>query len=461
MGVITMINVNSSSVNAMNALLNKIDYVFIIKNLKGLSEFVDPWADFERMEKLIEKNVNDNKDLIKLFCLGIPAPKESIKDKELLDYIDVLIMANVLIDQGISFGTDNYCVVVYQGMKFLTEINPWYATCKNKDTDIYIGLDSLRLAENIKFDTNQTVLDLCSGTGIQGILAARSAKKVVSVELNHKAATVIEFNAKLNGLSNKIEIREGDLFSVINDNERFTNVYVNPPFIPIVQDVAYPICGAGGEDGMQILTKIVDNLDRHLEDDGESIIFCQCLGDNNSIFFDKYLNDSGKLYSWSVKTLVIDKVPANYQIDMLGKLTSLFNEGLDLQSFKSRMQQVYSKLNASYLYSIIYKIRKNECFSFTKFVLTNKWGLEDSAIAKRNIVFKRDDTSFAVYKDDVRIGYVDAEAKLLYEVLQSGHSLQETISSFPEKIQDSAFSCKVLQMCNQMEELGIIERAGN
>ena len=453
-----MIKVNDLSVNALSTILDKIDYVFIIKSLRGYLEFFDPWSDFEKMIKVIDTNLQNNKSLIKLLCLGIPMSKQEEDANNFKNELDILIDSNILVDEGTYISTNNYCVVVYQGLKLLTELNPWYKTCKNKDTDIYIGLDSLRLAENIKFDVNGVVLDLCSGTGIQGLLAARSAKKVISVELNPKAINVIEFNSKMNGLNDIIEIREGDLYSVLNDEEKFSAIYVNPPFIPMIEDVEYPICGAGGEDGLSVLKKIITGLDSHLYENGETIIFCQCLGDNNNIFFDKYVNDYSQKNKWSLTSLVIDKVPAEYQINMLGKLTKLFNDGLDVENFNNKMSNIYKQLNAAYLYTVIYKIRKSNIYSTLKIELQNKWGLEDYAQIKDGIEFLKDNKNFEVHKKGVRIGFVDIEAKKMFELLSKNHNVKEAIDYLHTKKDNDDIQCKAIQICRQMEEIGMIAR---
>ena len=453
-----MITVNDKVVDALNTILDKTDYIFVIKSLRGFLEFFDPWSDFERMRDLIDRNVDQNKPLIKLFCLGIPMTKQEWDACELKDEINTLIEANILKCDDTHLSTNNYCIVVYQGLRLLTELNPWYETCKNKDTDIYIGLDSLRLAENIKFNKQDIVLDLCSGTGIQGILAARSAKKVISVELNPKAAKVIELNAKLNGLNNIIEIREGDLYSVLSDDEVFSAVYVNPPFIPITKDVIYPICGAGGEDGIDVLKRIVSELDNHLAPLGEAFIFCQCLGNNENIFFDQYIDSYSRQNAWSLTSLILDKVPAEYQIDMLGKLTKLFNNELNLQEFKKEMLRVYKRLNASYFYTIIYKVRKNNHYTSSRIELFNKWGLEDRALTQKDISFTQNTNSFEVNKNSIRVGFVDGEAKKLYELLEQKYSVEEAVTNFVSRKGSSDFVCKTLQMCGEMEALGIIHR---
>ncbi len=90
--------------------------------------------------------------------------------------------------------------------------------------------DSLLLAKCTKKEvkSNDVVLDFGTGTGIQGIFAAEKAKKVISVDVNPRAVECAKLNAKKNGLDNKIEVRESDIFS--NVKEKFDLIVFNPPF---------------------------------------------------------------------------------------------------------------------------------------------------------------------------------------------------------------------------------------
>lgn len=122
-----------------------------------------------------------NQESIKLLYMGIPANLSELSKELGKKSIDIMIESGIWNYDDGFVKTNNLIVLAYQGIKILTEINPHFNTCINRNTNVYIGMDSLRLAENIQFKRNSTVLDLCSGTGIQGLLAARSAKKVVSV----------------------------------------------------------------------------------------------------------------------------------------------------------------------------------------------------------------------------------------------------------------------------------------
>lgn len=75
-----------------------------------------------------------------------------------------------------------------------------------------------------------TVLDLGTGSGVLAVAAARSARSVVAVDINPAAVRCARINALLNGVEDRVEVREGDLFAPVA-GERFDVVLCNPPFL--------------------------------------------------------------------------------------------------------------------------------------------------------------------------------------------------------------------------------------
>lgn len=74
-----------------------------------------------------------------------------------------------------------------------------------------------------------TALDLCCGSGVQALLAARQAGKVVATDLNARALELAALSAALSGVEN-VEWKPGDLFEPVRD-ERFDLIVSNPPFV--------------------------------------------------------------------------------------------------------------------------------------------------------------------------------------------------------------------------------------
>jgi HemK-related putative methylase len=72
-------------------------------------------------------------------------------------------------------------------------------------------------------------LDMGTGSGIGAVFAARLGYEVTAVDVNPHAVRCARLNALLNGLEERIEVRQGDLFSALA-GERFDLILFNPPF---------------------------------------------------------------------------------------------------------------------------------------------------------------------------------------------------------------------------------------
>jgi HemK-related putative methylase len=73
-----------------------------------------------------------------------------------------------------------------------------------------------------------TVLDLGTGSGIGAIAAARKARSVLATDINPHAVRCARINVLLNGLEDRVEVRQSDLFAGLA--ERFDVVLFNPPY---------------------------------------------------------------------------------------------------------------------------------------------------------------------------------------------------------------------------------------
>jgi release factor glutamine methyltransferase len=80
--------------------------------------------------------------------------------------------------------------------------------------------------------SGKTFLDAGTGSGALGILAAKRGAAVMAVDVNPAAVSLSRSNASLNGVSNRFETIESDLFSAIPADRRFDLIAFNPPFYP-------------------------------------------------------------------------------------------------------------------------------------------------------------------------------------------------------------------------------------
>jgi release factor glutamine methyltransferase len=137
--------------------------------------------------------------------------------------------------------------------------------------------DTFLLAENLRLNGREEVLEIGCGCGILSLLAARKAKRVVAVDINPSAVKATEANASANNLKEKIEARCGNLFEPLKlRKEKFDLIIFNPPYLPGETGKDYLVEAAwiGGKKGREILDKFLAGVKTWLKPDGR-IIFVQ------------------------------------------------------------------------------------------------------------------------------------------------------------------------------------------
>ncbi|MDO4287710.1 MAG: 50S ribosomal protein L11 methyltransferase [Eubacterium sp.] len=104
-----------------------------------------------------------------------------------------------------------------------------------------------RLEEYVK--PGDLVLDIGCGTGILAMIAAElGCRKVIGVDLDPVAVKVARENIAMNGLDDKIEIREGNLVEVIAEDEKAEIIVANILAEAIIElaDMVIPFLKQGG-----------------------------------------------------------------------------------------------------------------------------------------------------------------------------------------------------------------------
>ncbi len=104
-----------------------------------------------------------------------------------------------------------------------------------QDSELYcFTSDSVILANYVKAGSKDTVVDLCSGSGIISLLltAKTKAKKIVAVELQDNMAELAMKNVELNGLQSRIDVKNISLQQApdVIGKESCSVVVCNPPY---------------------------------------------------------------------------------------------------------------------------------------------------------------------------------------------------------------------------------------
>jgi methylase of polypeptide subunit release factors len=113
-------------------------------------------------------------------------------------------------------------------------------------------------------------LDICCGTGVQGLTLAAFARQVEGADVNPRSVAFANLNAQLNGLAERAEFTQGNLAS--EKQGSFDIVVSNPPYVFMPEeDAARNREGfGGGELGLELVGRIMSDLDRLLGPDGEA-----------------------------------------------------------------------------------------------------------------------------------------------------------------------------------------------
>jgi ribosomal protein L3 glutamine methyltransferase len=220
-------------------------------------------------------NANDEAAFIVLEVLGLPIDElEPYLDRELSEaerarlstLIDARIktrkpapyLLNRAYIQGLPFYIDERAIVP---RSFIAEI-----LCRE---DGFSGIPD--------YDAVSSVLDLCTGSGCLAVLAAYlfPNAKIDAVDLSAAALEVAKRNVTDHELERRITLYEGDLFAPVN-GKTYDLILTNPPYVDKEGMDSLPpeflheprMALAAGDDGMDIIHRIMKEAKAHLNKDG-------------------------------------------------------------------------------------------------------------------------------------------------------------------------------------------------
>ena len=135
--------------------------------------------------------------------------------------------------------------------------------------------DSFLFAENLDVEKGAEVLDVGTGCGILGILAAEKAAHVVAVDLNPYAIRCAKKNSALNNVRSKMAFIQAGLLTAFNENAKFDLILFNAPYLPSAEheeDSWMVRSWAGGINGRQVIDRFISQAPPHLKANGRILL---------------------------------------------------------------------------------------------------------------------------------------------------------------------------------------------
>ena len=133
-------------------------------------------------------------------------------------------------------------------------------------------LDSFLLAEELVKITvkGYEVLDIGTGSGILAIIASKKGANVVATDIHEESVKCARQNAFINNV--KLDVRVGDLFKKIGDDELFDVIISNPTSLPTPSNEQHDEyimrTVDAGPDGRKFLDSLINQMPLFLKKGG-------------------------------------------------------------------------------------------------------------------------------------------------------------------------------------------------
>ena len=223
-----------------------------------------------------------NAALIRLFIDGDPLPTGAMREWLGQDGIDALCELGLLTESDSDGGTiePTVMLVPLQGLWLASDLLPRTGSgvALTRQDFVYSAGNELTASflAVIPDAPGARVLDLCAGTGVAAIRAAkRGAASAMASDITPRCAHFAHFNASLNGAESNVAVCVSDAWESLGDAQ-YDLIVAHPPYVPALSH-RFDFRDAGG-DGEHVTRRIVEGTPAHLARGGR-LIFRAALSD--------------------------------------------------------------------------------------------------------------------------------------------------------------------------------------
>lgn len=264
------------------------------------------------MNKTIEQLLVEGKRLLKDAHIETWALDAEVLLSHILSFSRVQLFTNskdkLLEEQEIKFKEFIYKRLQGMPIQYLTNEQEFMSLPLYVDKSVLIPRqDTEILVETalnlINKEKETRILDLCTGSGCIGISMAYYApySNIIGIDISDSALKVAEYNAKINGVNDRISFVKSNLFNEVPNSlkGKLDMIISNPPYIPTkdikmlmkeVREHEPSIALDGGQDGLDFYKLIIKDGKGYLKS-GAILIFE--IGYNQGKIVSQVLKSSG------------------------------------------------------------------------------------------------------------------------------------------------------------------------
>lgn len=144
--------------------------------------------------------------------------------------------------------------------------------------------DSFLFAENFSVTEGDSVVDIGTGCGILGVLAANQSARVFAIDINPHAVRCAKENAELNHVVGKMFFLHGDLLTSLRTGVTFDLILFNAPYLPCSlsgRSSWLERAWAGGNAGRPVIDRFISEIPKYLKHRGRVFLMQSTLSDIN------------------------------------------------------------------------------------------------------------------------------------------------------------------------------------
>ncbi len=158
------------------------------------------------------------------------------------------------------------------------ETKPYKVSMLGREIIVYPGVfspkyftDTEYFADRIPKIVGQSkFLEMGSGTGAVSVFCSLNGAETTSTDINPKAVENTKENARLNNV--QIDVRSGNLFEGIGEDEKFDFIFWNHPWNPVPAPENDVLLLAGFDEDHKATKKFIQESKKHLKPNGSILL---------------------------------------------------------------------------------------------------------------------------------------------------------------------------------------------